>query len=806
MVGSVRIYSLAENTQIDRAAMSDNKSGGELDTGSSNKARTTVFVDDELQVEHIIPKPVPTDSMAVVDQSIIDFMAKPKLVITGSWSTASAQAALLYQNSIASLLMANSVWTNKMAGYNLVRGTAVVRMQINANPFQQGKLFMCYIPNAAQIAAVDPSYIAMKTFNITTIRQLPGVELDCRETTAMLTIPYIAPTNYYDIKAGTFDWGQLYVYILSPLKSGASAPTTIDYTLYLSFEDFELAAPTVPQGGVGKRVRTKTFKNNPSSTEMRSVAKGVVEDSLSKISVASGAMSSVPYIGAVAHAASWVTGVASKFAGYFGWSKPNLQTAPCYMTRNFNHYMPNVDGADISMVLATTSTNALSVDTKHNGTDVDQMSWDFLKRVGTVINTLNWTESTSVGASLLSMGVGPGTIFRQDTIVRGGHTVVVNSGPPLYFLSNYFNFWRGSIKVILKFVKTDFHTGRFMVTWTPAISAVTPPVYNGNAQLAMRHIVDLREGSEVCLELPFYSHTNYRWTTAANSLSGQLDITVINQLRCPETCSSDIDVLVYFEGGDNLELQVPRTQEVANVSGVSIPAYPFFPQIGELECAPIGQMPVEPPTTQYAESSIGEFFLSLKQLLARPQRMWRTIAGNEAAFRIYPWAREIATNNFTTGVLNAPLTYGDMYPIFSQMYVYMKGSVRILGASNGSEAIYINNSTALLTDSYNSVSAAYGPGNADPFTADLVNNTPYGIQDPATKQFSAHMPYYNRYEVSVMTNIVGSTDALPLLTMPSGNLSVVQSDATKWAFFRSFGDDFQMSYFIGAPPVLVSYV
>ncbi len=51
--------------------------------------------------------------------------------------------------------------------------------------------------------------------------QLPNVELDARDTSCELVVPYIAPTDWYKINNSgsldTFGWGEIVLKVLSPL-------------------------------------------------------------------------------------------------------------------------------------------------------------------------------------------------------------------------------------------------------------------------------------------------------------------------------------------------------------------------------------------------------------------------------------------------------------------------------------------------------------------------------------------------------------------------------------------------------------
>lgn len=82
----------------------------------------------------------------VLSQDVASFLAKPVPVVTGSLTPANLAGTLLFKIDIANTMMAQAIWTDKLRGFLNYRGTAKVRLQLNANPFMAGRLLMAYIP------------------------------------------------------------------------------------------------------------------------------------------------------------------------------------------------------------------------------------------------------------------------------------------------------------------------------------------------------------------------------------------------------------------------------------------------------------------------------------------------------------------------------------------------------------------------------------------------------------------------------------------------------------------------------------
>ncbi len=789
--------SLAENQTTTLLRQANSSSGeGEFDTTIVDSNRTTTFVDDA-NVNTVAGITRHLDNLPLIDQSMRDFFAKPQLVSTTSWTTATAAAALLGTSSIVTRLTSNAVWTSKYAGFNLVRGTAVVRVQINSNPFQAGKLYVAYIPMGQQFNAASSAVNASRVLNLATLRQLPGVELSCRETTAVLKIPFLAPTDWYDIKKNNYDWGDYFVTVLSPLRTGASGQTAVDVNIYLSFEDFEMSAPSVPQGPRSKRFASKTFKRPPTEDEVQKLGNGPVSNALSVVSTMAGSVSGVPGLDSVAKPVSWISRVLGNLAGALGYAKPLNLEAPGYMVRQYNHYFPNCDGSDPSYKLAITNDNKVELieDIYLSGTD--EMSMKFLYGVSTLTRALSWTTSNAAGTSLFHELIGP---QQASSYISGnkGHAVVntYRTGAPFFYLSHLFGLWRGSIRLVLKIVKTDFHSGRLAVTWTPTQTLITAPVYNGNAQYSMREIVDIREGDEICLDLPYMLSTNYALVSAA---SGQLDITVLNVLRAPETCSSTVEVLMYLSGGPDYELAAPCPS----------PVQPFIPQVGELICEGIGGVKIS-ENIRAAASSIGEKVLSIRQLLARPTQIYRSVAdANINAWYLWPWFISVGTENAATGAFVPPTFGGDMYSFLAPMFGVARGSVRIMDVYNqvGEVALAANIPNNAVTSFYGSsaIVPVFDATLGKPLTAAQLNSA-WAVQDSNTNMVAVDVPYYcptkcHLNDVVLNSNNLNITSNIPISVVGFGFRNNTYNN-----IWRSIGEDFQFGLFLGCPPLLISSV
>jgi len=484
-----------------------------------------------------------------------------------------------------------------------------------------------------------------------------------------------------------------------------------------------------------------------------------------------------------------------------------------------------VDGSVNAFVLANSSRNALKVMDTNSYVDADEMSFDYLKSVRSMYTSINWTTSNASTTSLYSHTIGPQTMWSPYTTpAHTGHTMSCELGPVFCYLSPHFQLWRGGIEVTFKFVKTQFHTGRLQITWTPNYNNITAPNLT-TGLLALREIIDLRYTDEITLCLPYLVEYNY---LKIGEPSGTLDVVVLNELRCPETCSSSLEILMFANGASDLEFAAPGS--INPVSGGNRLPLPMWPQMGgTMENSAIGDCCQYPLTANPAMESVGEQFRSIKQFLNKssylPYGGSPTLWDNGVL--LWPWFTSLASLS-TGGTIQAPDPFGDIYFWLAPMYAFYRGGVDIHvsavnNVSSGSTALVSAPSTLNIGASMFFNYGVLGPSSAaisapidvtsTNASSNGVTSWPTGIGFTSTNSAGLatfEVPWQSKTKCSLvvpsLANYVIPNDssqspvALNLLWSGCNN-----ANANQPKLYRSFRDDFQLSYFIGVPPLAVTY-
>lgn len=787
-----------------------------LDTPTiSSVTGVTTNITDDAAVASVVMTTTDIDkTIPSLSESIRDFLAKPYLIYSNVWTTSDPAGALLFGTlglGTDAFLETITPWFEKIKGFGLVRGRIVFRLQINSNPFQQGKLLLHFLPmrnaNIALGGALSGAYGAMHNYDLATRTQQPHVELDCRDSSAVMEIPYVTPADYYMMGPSIlglpkYDRGSVFLSVLAPLRVGSSGSNFIDYSFYVSYEDVEMAAPIVPQMGGKKRFKAVNLK------EMEGVkmANTPISSALATGSKVAAALGAVPMLTPLCEPAAWVMSIASGVAGAFGWAKPANELTAGPVARQFNKCAATGDGFDNSFPLALRVGNAVTTITDKSLTDEDEMSFAFLKRVESMTQSVVWTTSQDTSTSIYKLGVSPRSIAAFSTYTKSATNYTLGTGPPVWYLSQQFVYYRGSIKVRIKIAKTDFHSGRIQITYTPR-PAVSTPITLFNSFFSLREILDIRSGDEIEMVLPYLYDVPY---IDMDTPIGELDIKVLNVLKAPETVSPAVDLLFYFSGGPDLEFAVPGY----NPTATNRP--PFVPQIGPLLTGGIANQPVPSLEPVRAEHCIGEMFSSIRQLLARQNQIFMSAGPSGVATQvgIWPFFCSAAWAN-AGGVYTAPARGGDLFSFFAPMYVFQRGGMRVMSTTaNTSGAI-----AATLRPSFVSITGGVGRENfansairnGEPTIAPYLASTvtiPNGttLTDAGIGSTSFSLPYYCKTPVSLI--IPNVTDNIPWVPLPTPFIEFSQPTSavsmtfnTTASYYRAIAEDFQFTYFVGCPPL-----
>nr|ULF99814.1 MAG: structural polyprotein [Dicistroviridae sp.] len=785
------------------------------------------------------------------DHSVKDFLSRPIVVSSPSslWSTADPQGFQLATYNFPDQLILNEMYQEKLKGFVGLRATLNIRVQVNSQPFQAGRLMLQYIPYAQYM--VD----RVATINGTLQGRsgCPRVDLDLSVGTEVtMEIPYVSPHAFYNLVTAQGTFGSIYLVVYSPLQD-LTGIASVEYTVWAWLTNVEIEYPT------GAPINT-TFGPQIAEVERASAHMELVQLANNKSpsggvgKIASGLqdLSRIPIVGNIFTKPAWISAQAANILKLLGFSKPTAQGMLCESKLRGQARMANFNGMDMSHKLALSCDNEVETQPGLAGTSIDEMALTHVTSIPNYWATFTWPTSLSVGTIYQDL-ITPTKIKAVSTSITDRY-VTTHMG----YVANTFGLWRGSLVYTFKFVKTQFHSGRLMISFFPFAYNTDGTTSNGDVNKCYRMIVDLRDSTEVSFTVPYVSSRPWMNTTKLDATildtgakykytaaTGVIQVDILNQLKATNTVVGDIEVLVEVAGGPDLKFANPTCPNYVPYSGAltvddsfeiidKAMAHMFLGTNESIQRneAQLGQFPasIDSRTIESNWSPealcIGEKILSIRQLVKRfgfvGSATYNDATNNAAIiapFLVVPPQSSVTDKQAVT-----------QFEYWYSLYAFWRGSMRwkAMGASAPSESGPITFSTqpvsvkqfAALGDSMNSLLLATLTSTS-PITTfntsaygDVANSLPSEtiIFPNVEGMMEFEVPYYNVSHItpavygSAPSSITNTNfflgNAPPQLVVFQGLSPPSTTNLQQFNFFRAPGDDFSFFYLLGVPPLV----
>lgn len=539
------------------------------------QVQITTFDDDKAAIlerppaETQISGRATTQFADAIDHSVVSFMERPQLIAQTVWKSSQTRGSRLFETPLKTLNVPDIALTdmirNKLDGFSSFRATAVFRLQINAQPFQQGRLLMAAIPMPTLISPRD-EYIAS---HISLLQAVNHVQIDInKQSEVTLRIPFISPFSAYDIIHGQYPWARIVVAVYSDLRQVEQVD--LDVLLWSSFENIELGAPTsarvMQQSGV-----VPTTPSSPQIAQTRQAEQSPGSSMLSGL--ADAAMSAIPGGGAI-------SSIANGIGSLFGFSKPTQEEKGCVIVQRPSQYFGNVDGIDQSHVLALDRLNAIDEFPGLGGTDMDECSMEYLTKIPQFVSAYRFNKCNKFGDVLWRTFVAPTYYLPGSFKIKAKRyqqlpahnysydSTSISQPTILNYVCSPFMYWTGSLVYTFRFMKTDFHSGRIEIAYHP----YTQSVGTDRFDYVYRLIVDLRESTEISFTVPYISPTPWKaiktfdplgtivppWSEIGAFTTGTLTVRALTPLITSNPVANNcVECVVEVRAGSDFRVQGP---------------------------------------------------------------------------------------------------------------------------------------------------------------------------------------------------------------------------------------------------------
>lgn len=772
------------------------------------------------------------------EHTIPNFLGRPVVLFSGAWTAAQAVNTIIPSSPLTfpQTIWAQPMWANKLRGFRFLRCTLEFQIQVNASPFDQGRLLAFWSPFDAERGDLRPIY------SRTNWTGYPCVELDVgNQMTAELRLPYVSPFSALDQTQPNQPYGVFRLGVISPFVSAND--TSVDITVYGWLKDVVVSVPT-DFAAFGMTAQSGRSATNESFQRSKL---GLISGGASLVGDAAKLFANTPGIGAVSKKVGWMADVTKGVASLLGFSKPVSEVAPQTISNTPAKAFTNYDGLDNSIVLGTSHKNEVEHKTDVFGTDVDEMSIPYIVSKFNYFQSFNWsTSAPAKNNALFKLPIHPG-ICGTD-VPPGTLTGTWFTPTQTAYVASMFRYWRGGISLRFSAVKNQYYSGRLVFVYYPGVRAGEIIDYTTlDVANCYKWIWDIRQDSDLELTIPYNANTQYlrvRMHNNADSVSqeslgvdtitGTLVVFVDNQLRGPATVPDNFWITVWVRGASDLTFATPDCVKygpyfappveslLPSGFGVKKPAKIRADKPASNYIVPmVAQMLKVESTFDVNQDKVGKANdegSAMLEVHNKDNMSPELFCSGEVIHNLRPLTRRYAyehtwitptfPNSFTldpafffannTQSVRSPLNY------IARLYVFYKGSVRykLFNLSTTAAATPLHQRNYMTASSSEIISSSPRSYSVSPANATFGAGRFHTVQMiDINPVLEIACPYYSNVPIQIVSKTYITNTHLRMIYKygdngdgtVAGNLGMV---------YKAAGDDFSFGYLAGAPLIL----
>lgn len=554
----------------------------------------TITTFDDSQVKH---EPYDHSDQYILnntmpDVSLDQFLRRPIDIGTVSWATTDTLGQSKGTYIFPDVLYNNATFQKKLEKIAWWRPNIEITIRMNGTAMHYGKIVFAWIPQASSL---DPAYY--NSYFSAFSNKWIQVSANANQAT-VFTIPFSHYREFLQVGAQATDLFTLYSYVSAPLRSVNGTASPISYSLFARVVEprlfgYNFTSNFSSQAGEGAKVRSVKGKNE---SERKTDDSKVVSSSVKSLADTISKFSWVPVVGELAAPVSAGVSAVSSILSWFGLSAPpNLQLTQPMQIRQPR--MLQVEDTPTTLLMGPKADMSVSKDYAFVNDNMESssvlrfMQRPALKYVGTI------TSSGASGDVLYVNWVTPVCTGCFDYVTPVDNTAMVTT--PLYWMSKYFQFWRGGIRIHLSFICSHFHTLRVRVFYIPYVAATSMAANPTNPSLAesadlINVVLDITKETDFSFTIPYMQQTEWLnvcpayggvGVTTANSnfTNGRWGIQLINPLSAGAAAVTSITYQVFESAAADFQVAGPTTQYTPS-TGIFAPQSDineatFYPQV-----------------------------------------------------------------------------------------------------------------------------------------------------------------------------------------------------------------------------------
>lgn len=563
-------YQLAETNQnmSDQSAQSVGTTGQMLNMDLNNPAptreedqqitdvhqETSYFVNEKKpEILDLTTKHDPTADLMLIQADLRNFLSRPAKIFSTTWNIGDPAGIIGAPIQVWKLYFNVQAVKNKLLNFKFIRCNLHLKIVINASPFYYGALGAFYNPLATHMGDTTGSALSYVPGQQVLVSQRNHVWLDPQTvSTQEMVLPFLYWYNFVDCAQiqNIGDLGNLELYQYSFLRSANGVVAGgVTINIYAWAEDVQLSGTTARPMLQGR----SEFKPN-----------GQISGMASTVSTVARKLKEIPFIEPFASATERVSDIVGGVASFFGFSNvPVIEDVKPFKSLPF-HTLASSEISEPINKLSLQPKQETSVGMYFGDAGLDPLVISNFVQRESFLCGCGWSTTHPEDSVLFVSAVTP-ELFEYKTGPNQWYST------PMNYASSFFQYWSGDIIFRFKVIKSKYHRGRLNFCWDVGCTAANNMPAVGDPA-AYNVIMDLDQEDEVEMRIPYtqaapflnltYFNTGAYWANASGATftglgNGFIEMRVINALTAPVS-TSDVTILVFVRGADNLEFSGPR--------------------------------------------------------------------------------------------------------------------------------------------------------------------------------------------------------------------------------------------------------
>ena len=442
----------------------------------------------------------------------------------------------------------------KIKHYYLLKCTMHIKILINGNAFYYGRAIAAYEPlnNADNTSAGRNRTWVNADF----VRGSQRMHVYLNPTTSLggsMELPFFWPENALSIPDE--DWSQMGDIVLASLNdlqhaNGATEPLSIAVMAWAENVSYSIPTRSTPSLPL----------TTPNAGKMGDeYNEPIISRPASAVARIAGALSNVPVIAPFARATEIGAGAIAKVAKIFGFSSPtNLEYSP--MIPLPKHSFAVTDIQNLTNKVTVDSKQEITLDPRTTGIqEDDELPIASIAGRESFLTTFTWDTTQDVETLLFNSRVDPGL-----KVINGDEFHFTAAA----FAALPFQYWRGTMRYRFQIVCSEYHKGRIRLVYDPDTGSDLS-AYNTHyttvhdISTEKDFTIDIGWGQKTPYRQSLKFETgSYFGSSPIESVesdigNGVLSVHILNKLTSPSDAGVNVSVNVFVSMLDDFEVGAP---------------------------------------------------------------------------------------------------------------------------------------------------------------------------------------------------------------------------------------------------------